>query len=517
MAETESSGQVFEVAEDDIEVKAVDRVMTASVSAHPLDTLLHHFSDWIRLKKAVGWLLRWRNIMIASLQGGSSVNHNVQNVMNFLSLKELQAAEVEILAHVQSQFFSEEIDRLQRKMPLRDNSSIRDLDPFLHDGLLRVGGRLGRIDGDNAWMDVHQIIVPHQSTVAYLIARYFHEQGHIGTEWTIGLIRSQFWITRIRPVVNSVRHKCVPCKKFFGKAAHQKMADLPLGRIDAFSKPFSKVGVDCFGPILVKRGRVEVKRYGVIFSCFVVRAVHLELMESMDTDSFLNAFRRFVSRRGMAQEIWSDNGTNFVAARKKLGSNVQWNFIPPHAPHMGGTWERMIRTVKRVLVAVMPCARLTDESLRTILCEIEWIVNSRPLTKASDDIKDGAVLTPNDLLLINCSAPVPPGSFSESDLYRTRWRCVQHVANVFWKKWMAQYLPELSRRRKWQKVTKSLAVGDVVLIVDQATARSEWPLELVVEAGPGDDGLVRSVKLRLANGTFLKRPIVKVVNLECVH
>ncbi len=104
------------------------------------------------------------------------------------------------------------------------------------------------------------------------------------------------------------------------------MADLPLNRISPDEPPFTAVGVDCFGPFEVKWGRSKVKRYGVIFTCLALRAVHIEVAASLETDSFINALRRFIARRGQVKEICSDNGSNFVGADRELRRSLeQWN------------------------------------------------------------------------------------------------------------------------------------------------------------------------------------------------
>lgn len=312
---------------------------------------------------------------------------------------------------------------------------------------------------------------------------------------------------------------------------NQKMADLPPYRTQPYEPPFTSVGIDCFGPFLVKRARSEVKRYGCIFCCLVTRAVHIEMLDSLDTSSFLNAFRRFSSRRGWPKRVVSDNGTNFVCGQKEmfrlkeaeihqfsLAKGVEWIFQPPHASHMCGAWERLIRTIRKVLVGTIPRnIVLTDESLRTVLCEIEHVVNSRPITKVSDDPADGAALTPNHVLLLNCSPVLSPTLTSDADVFRHRWRCIQHLANIFWTKWLKEYLPDLQMRHKWQRDKRNVQVGDVVLVVQENTPRGIWPLGLVIAVNEGADGHVRSCRLRLKNDSEISRPINKCVLLECTN
>ena len=191
------------------------------------------------------------------------------------------------------------------------------------------------------------------------------------------------------------------------------MADLLLERCQSNRAPFTYVGVDCFGSFLVRVGRAEAKRYGCVYTCLSTRAVHIKKLNSMDTDTFLNGFIRFTSRRGWPEEVWSDNGTNFTGGHTELQKslkqldqdkiqtfgikrNIEWVFNPPRASHMGGIWERMIRSIRKILAVLLnQNCRLTDDILETLFCQVESILNSRPLTKVSDDVSDLAALTPN--------------------------------------------------------------------------------------------------------------------------
>lgn len=106
----------------------------------------------------------------------------------------------------------------------------------------------------------------------------------------------------------------------------QLIADLSTCRVLPDDPPFTRVGVDYFGPFLGKRGRVQVKRYGVIFTCLAIRAVHLEVTSSLDTDACLIVIRRFIARRGQVKEMYSDNGTNFRSADSEIRKLIkEWN------------------------------------------------------------------------------------------------------------------------------------------------------------------------------------------------
>ena len=157
--------------------------------------------------------------------------------------------------------------------------------------------------------------------------------------------------------------------------------------------------------------------------------------------------------------------------------------------------------------------RLTDESLSTLFCEVECVLNSRPLTKVSAEACDLSPITPNHFLLMRQGPSPPVGVFSEGDMFRKRWRYVQFLSDQFWKRWLREYLPELQRRHKWVDKSKNLKVNDLVLLCDENTPRGLWPLGIVVDVMHSRDGLVRSVKVK-TKSTVLVRPITKVVLLE---
>ena len=190
---------------------------------------------------------------------------------------------------------------------------------------------------------------------------------------------------------------------------------------------------------------------------------------------------------------------------KELGCNFVMN--PPASSHMGGIWERQIRTVRSVLSSILDqsAGRLDSSSLRTFLYEVMAIVNSRPLTTEHlNDPLGPEPLTPNHILTMKSSiiAP-PPGEFLREDLYlQKRWKRVQFLTNEFWTRWRREYLLNLQQRSKWNKDRRNARVNDIVLLQDDGAPRNQWKLAKVIEVFQGADGRVRKLKLLLSDTTL---------------
>ncbi len=157
----------------------------------------------------------------------------------------------------------------------------------------------------------------------------------------------------------------------------------------------------------------------------------------------------------------------------------------------------------------------STEKLNTLFCEVEAVVNSRPLTYLSDDPGECEALTPNHLLLLKSrSEPLHPDC-SKADTYRRRWKHVQVLADLFWKRWRQEYLPSLMLRQKWIDPERNFSIGDLVLLVDENAPRKTWPLGRILQIIPGQDGLVRTVEVKVQHGSLV-RPVTKLCLLEAV-
>ena len=452
-----------------------------------------------------------------------------------LSANELQSAKSELIRRAQLASYSEEVGDLKKKGAVKIGSHLIKLTPFLNENeLLCVGGRVGK--APIPFGARHQIILPANARITELLVFDMHQKlAHSSPERILHEMRQLYWIPRGRITIRRILNKCFTCKRFNAKPMTPMMAALPSHRLQPFQPAFARTGVDFFGPIEVNIFRRKVKRWGCLFTCLSSRAVHLEMSYSLDTDSFLSCMSRFENRRGTPAAYYSDNGTNFIGAENELRAclerldqenihiqlsrrGVSWNFNPPAAPHFGGSWERMVQSAKRALTLILNEQTLTDEILVTALTKVESLLNGRPLTHVSVDPADPEPITPNHLLLGRPNPHIPPDILDSTELTtRKRWRVIQTIIDHFWKRWMREYVPCLTERRKWLKKERNLAVGDIVLVIDSNTPRGKWPIGRVLEIFPGPDGVVRSANIHLRSATRtteLHRPVAKLCLLE---
>lgn len=316
------------------------------------------------------------------------------------------------------------------------------------------------------------------------------------------------------------------------------MGSLPASRVK-ISRPFAHCGVDYAGPVVLREGKRRNARnhkaYIAIFICFATKAVHVEVVSDLTTDSFLGAFKRLIARRGKPVHMYSDNGTTFVGAQKQLkelydfyrnqktqsdlrqflsNQGISWSFIPPNAPHFGGLWEAAVKSAKYHAARIVGQAHLTFEEMQTVLSEIEAILNSRPITPLSEDPNDLAYLTLGHFLVGTALNSFPCNDVSEINENRLlRWQRVEQIRQHFWRRWSGEYLNSLQERLKWKENTGTqLRVNQLVFVKQQNLAPLQWVLGRVVDVHPGSDNIVRTATVKTIKGAFV-RPLSKLAIL----
>lgn len=306
------------------------------------------------------------------------------------------------------------------------------------------------------------------------------------------------------------------------------MGDLPTARVTASTRPFVQTVVDYCGPFLIKEGsnrsRKFVKTSVAIFVCLSTKAVHIEVVTDLTSEAFVAALHRFVSRRGLSTDMYSDNGTNFVGADSELNKliallkgdepqaimtekGIKWHFIPPRAPHFGGLWEAAVKSMKHHFRRVADDAKLNYMQFQTLLCQIEAVLNSRPLCPLSSDPNDDMALTPGHFIIGDALMGIPEPSLMHLPENRlSKWQIIQSLKHHFWKRWHKEYLNEYQQRSKWKTSTQpQIQVGQIVIVRDESTSPGQWSIGRVIEVHPCKDQIVRAATVRVGKTFFRRR------------
>ena len=473
---------------------------------------VERWGTFLKAMRVVAWVLRF----IANAR----CPKKQRNTDDF-SYDELSVAKMLLFKQSQRQAFQEEFKLLKQGKTVSRGSALSKLTPFVDkDGLLRVKGRLQM--SELSYEEKHPIILPKDHS-SKLLVRFQHKLlKHAGVDVLLTSLRNSFWVIGLRRLAKTVKRECVPCQRQESKACGEVAAPIPELRVSQ-APPFTVTGVDYAGPLfcLDFPGR---KFYVCLFTCAVVRAIHLELTESLSTRDFILAFKRFSARRGLPSVIYSDNAKTFKGSRGPLQNHYgsvcpNWRYIAPRSPWWGGWWERLVRSVKGALRRSLGKACLTRAEMETTLHEVENCINSRPLTFVGDDIQSKSPLTPNHFLTARGSSfqgsvVEDPENVNSEGLSLREQEC-QGRLDKFWEIWRSDYLRYLPLPAAKFQHQNPLSVGSVVLIQEDNIPRLNWALGRVIKLFPGRDNKVRSVELHTAKGP-IKRSIQRLHLLEYV-
>lgn len=484
--------------------------------------LAQRISSWSKLLNTIVYVLRMIKIL-------------PRRKLGIILASDLLVAESRLLKALQLTCFATEISFVKEKKLC--SPQIQKLNPFLHEDLLLVGGRLG--NSSLGFEQKHPILLPSKHRVTTLIVDHYHKVNmHTGPHLLLSLLRQKFWIMGGRNLVRQRVRNCNLCFRFKPQTSNALMGELPASRVTEAVKPFAHTGTDYTGHVYVtmgrKRGVVSQKAYICIFICLKSKAIHLEVASDLSTDSFLSAFKRFLSRRGPVSVMYSDGGKNFLGAKNKLNEvydlleseqfngalaqelaqrRIQWSFLPPLSPHKGGLWEGNIRMVKQNLMKTIGSQIMTLEDLNTVLTMVEALLNSRPLCPLSSDPSDVQVLTPAHFLHTQPLSEFPvTDTLSIPNNRLGRYQLLDNMVQSYWKRWSLEYLNQLQARQKWMNPETPIKVGQVVVLKSDLCTPLQWPLGLVTEVYPAKDGVVRVVQVRTKTGTYT-RPITRLCPL----
>lgn len=409
-----------------------------------------------------------------------------------------------------------------RKAPnFPERQSSLNLQPN-EDGILECRGRI---------QGKYPVYLPEDAMFTKKLAGRVHcETLHGGVGLTMAAIRERYWVPKLRSLVKSVRNKCHGCKRFSATPARIPIpGQLPEDRTTV-GTAFEVIGTDFAGPIKYKLGKKsEGKAYLAIFTCGLSRAVHLELMASLETDHFIPCLKHFIARRGRPRVIYSDNGGTFIKAAKWLQQlrkderlqglleqhEITWKFNLSRAPWWGGHFERLIGVVKSSMYKAIGGATLTWAELSEVLLDVETQINRRPLSYVDDDV-ELPILTPSTFLYQRTNQLPEEETWRIKDRdIRRRAKYLRTCKDKMWSRWQREYLTALRERHNLTHAVNKFQPkkGDVVIVKTVNKNRGTWPLAIVDEVYPGKDDVIRAVQLKTANG-MLERPVQHLYPLE---
>ena len=478
---------------------------------------LENFSSYRKLLRVLAYVLRF----IANCKGKS------EQKKDNLTADELDKAELLLVQDAQCTIPHITLEKLSTQLGIyRDEHNV-----------LRCKGRLSNA---SLRFDTRRpILLPREHHLSVLIIQDCHNKVmHNGTKETLLELRSRFWITRGRQLVKKVIHPCKTCKLIQGPSySNPPSSQLPDFRVTT-GYSFEAVGIDFAGPLFVKSNLNGTRKvYLALFTCARTRAVHLEIVPDLSTETFMLCLKRFINRRGMPRLIITDNAKTFKSASKQLSDlfqsrkfrsfladqRIHWKFNLAKAPWWGGFYERLIKSIKLCLKKCIGKANLTYDELSTEITNVEAVLNSRPLTYMyPDDLAEP--LTPSHLLsgrrLLNLPELPEIDSDEEynerADSMRKRQRYVSRVFQHYWQRWKKEYLVSLREYHQIREGTESeIGVGHVVLIENELKKnRLSWKLGRVVELITGKDAHVRGARVKMANGNIIERPVQRLYPLE---
>ena len=460
------------------------------------------------------------NIMSYILRFSHNCRNNPKRSGPF-SIEEIQDAEMRIIYVVQRQAFSEEIDCLLTKRRIKD-SVLGKLQPFLDvNGMVRISTGSCENNSVLSYNSKYPLLIPagHLSELFLRFQHLFLKHASFGL--VLNTVRDKYWIMSGRRTAMKVIDNCPRCNRYDSRPIQQPSPALPSIRANQ-CPPFTICGVDHAGPIFVK-DLPGHKFYILLFTCGVVRAIHLELVDSLDLHDTVLAFRRFAARRGLPSIVYSDNSKTFEATQKHFRNvygfhTPQWRNIPPISPWWGGWWERLVRTVKNSLKKTLHSELIPHCEMSTVITEIEAVVNSRPLTTISPDHRDPQALTPSHFLIGKTfteqyNVEVDGVTTSAKDIglaYQVREGCL----NFFWETWLNEYLRNLPHGASKTNVSKSISLGSLVLVRQDNLRRLHWPIGRIVKTLPGADNIVRAIDVKMPDGTIVRRSVNKLHFME---
>ena len=461
------------------------------------------------------------------------------------SPREIEEAEMRLVRQHQLKYFSKEIAEIKAGRNLLGSNKLSRLGAVLipekscFNGdfdILRLSGRVALAPHLCEKMRRPFVLHPDDEMVKRMI-KYYHADvlKHMGgVKCLICEINRSRWIVGSISHLKKILNECYECRRWRPRPMVQKMAPLPATRIPGGQggrlSAFTFTALDVAGPWLTShgRGKSQTKRWLLIFRCATVGAVHLEMLYSMDTSSFLMALIRFTSHASTPEKIYCDKGTNLVRGDKEMELvweevfekgmtenqlGIEFVYSPPESPHFNGLIERMIGEAKRNLVKVLPPGELqiSDEALLTSFKQVQKMLNNRPIEVMNSDVDplDLEPLTPAHFLQNGkiFEDLVPPNHRLEGcNTLAGRFWTLQSLMDKFWTRLCHSLAPALRKYSKWITKRRDVQEGDLIcMLEDKPEANGHYRVGLVTATTAGQDGMTRRVTVRMRDGKIYDR------------
>ncbi|CAK5033658.1 unnamed protein product [Meloidogyne enterolobii] len=497
-----------------------DQVLTlqAQVTSRESHQRLIRSSSWVKSRRIMFYILRFINVILG-IKGAPTIGLKSVSKNGPPTASDITLAEKYLIKWEQNEC-SEELLKYKHIID--------------KDKIIRLQTRM--INSQSPEGLIHPILLPKNSVVGKLVITHIHKGlCHAGVDWTLTEYLNQYWQPKARQTVRRVISDCMACRKMNSyKYALPEMPPLPSDRVQQ-RRPFQSIGIDYAGPTLTKVNGALVKCWLVLITCLTTRAVYIEPTLDLTAASFINVFRRFISRRGKPERVLTDNGRNLVLAEKAISaalaplladSKIEWKFIPALSPWAGGIYERLIGLAKTCFRRTLGKQILPYDQLATFVAEVEAALNSRPLTHVSDGEGTPLPLRPIDFIqpgsILNfdpANKPKRHEHLQPHEQLLLHWKGTLENLDSLWTRWRKEYLVLLRDNSKWNhagprlQTKSSPEVGDVVLVEDSMQPRNTWIMARVEQLN-GQPGPIRSVKLRMPNGRITTRPVNRIYPLE---
>jgi hypothetical protein len=446
-----------------------------------------------------------------------------------------------IIRRMQRESYAEDYKRLLAGKPVK-SKELAQLNVFMdQEGVMRISSRVKL--SKNVYAQQHAPVVPRKNPLTDILLLHYHYQyKHVCIESQVAEFRATMWMPQLRSALKRIKGLCNYCNVMKAIPLPPKMADLPDCRVNPSLKPFEVTGLDCAGPLIIYNYGRPKKVWILIFTCTMSRFVHLHLLNSLDTLSVLEAIMMLWTAHGPVSRFISDNGTNFKGAARVIDHDREeiikimqqskrewekgyaekycsWKFIPVQSPWFGGFYERLIKEVKRAIRSTIEKRKVLRTELNIALQEAAHRINCRPLTHNPISSEDEEVLTPHHLAKFRSGWPLLPSTHGLKTPHdplddRSQYRKGRILAEDITRRFIAYYLPVLTKRDKWFKDNPPMRVGDLVLLVDPNKTRKAWERARIIKLYKAKDSRKRMADIKMPDGSVkLRRSVNRLAKI----